>query len=87
MSHQYTELEKRLIVASDLGITIQHMDGHRYIICASGERDFVAAAGRHDVNFSGKVYGSLTDALDRIDFIRTKMKLPTLAEQFHLQSR
>ncbi len=82
MMQEVTALEKRLIVAMDLGITIQHMDGHRYIVCADGERNFAETATNAGFPFYGKVYGSLVDALDRIDFVRKKMGLKSLVEEF-----
>ena len=77
-----TQLEKRLIVAMDLGITIQHMDGHRYVLCTDYERDFMANAARAGCSFYGKVYGSLVDALDLIDFVRARMGQKSLEETF-----
>lgn len=81
-SDHMTSLEKRLIAAMDCGITIQHMNGHRYIVCTDYERNFEEVLTNHNVNFNGKVYGSLIDALNYIDFLRKKCGLDTLEEMY-----
>lgn len=81
-----TSLEKRLISLMDCGITIQHTngdaeDGHRYIVGIE-ENELFTSLKENNIVFSTKIYGSLLDALNYIDFLRKKCDCCTLEERF-----
>ena len=63
-----TDLEKRLISLSNLGIIIEHSSGHRWIYSKDTESfDFNLELEKHGVCLNNKIYGSLIDTLDIID--------------------
>lgn len=78
-----TDLEKRLIVLSHLGITIEHCNGHRYIYCRETEDfDFDRILNLNGVSLNNKIYGTLLDALDIIDYCLVKCNCKTLLDNF-----
>lgn len=65
-------LTKRLLACSQLGIVIGCADGHRWIQCMTGAHGFNledAFKEKFTRLFNNKVYGSLADALNYIDFL------------------
>ena len=78
-----TTLEKRLVVANNLGIIITHADGHRWIESHKiGCFDFDAKLKADGISLNNKIYGSLEDALDIIDECLKMMCLLTLEDNF-----
>lgn len=81
----FDDLTKRLLVLTHLGISISHANGHRWIICATNAHDYnfeetLEAKGIH-ANF--KVYGSVLDALNYVDFLLLKIDGLTLLDNFN----
>lgn len=64
-----TSLEKRLITAMNIGITIEHMDGHRWIQSHETEYfNFDLELSKNGIALNNKIYGTVEDALDIIDY-------------------
>ena len=79
-----TSLEKRLIVLSNLGIRIEHKDGHRWIEDEATEYfHFDYILKKHGILLNNKIYGSLEDALDIIDHCLINMGKGSLEEMYY----
>lgn len=80
-----TDLEKRLIVLSHLGITVNYADGHRWIYAIEGSGyDFNYELKKHGIMLNNKIYGSLSSALDIIDRCLELMGHKSLLESFFM---
>lgn len=82
------DLSKRLLTAMHLGIAIYHGDGHRWITqFAAGdiEEGWLDArlVEKKLPAIRSKVYGSVLEALDRIDGALQALGEPSLLEQFN----
>ena len=83
-----TQLEKRLIVLSQLGIRIEHRDGHRWIeYTPSDTFDFEHMLKMDGILLNNKIYGTLEDALNIIDRCLTRCNVKTLLENFWYEER
>jgi hypothetical protein len=82
---------KRLLMANQLGIRLERMDGHRRLLYSvtdypgpcdevSFDEMYLLKSGRHAPM---KEYGSPSDALDKIDACLKDLSMPPLLEQFH----
>lgn len=85
---QIDDLSKRLLSAMQLGIGVYSADGHRWITQYSAGEIEEHWLDTHlvDKNLSpvrSKVYGSVFEALDRIDGALKAIGEPTLLEQFN----
>jgi hypothetical protein len=76
---------KQLLSCSQLGIEISVADGHRWITANESihgfnlEEAYFEKTGKY---FNNKVYGSIYDALKRVDEILNESGRPTLLEYF-----
>ena len=87
MENIINKTTKRLLSASSLGITFSYADGHRYIEfneeCADCDKKSMhQMLESHEIYPRRKVYGNIIDCLNFIDFLLSKMKLPTLEKSF-----
>lgn len=77
---------KRLLSAMQYGVIITHGDGHRWIYSyATDESDLSLNDRLHDAGhpaMRNKCYGSVVDALDRVDGVLKILKLPSLMETY-----
>lgn len=80
-----TNLEKRLVTLSNMGICIIHRDGHRWIESIQGfgeDFDLHEELKNNGISLNNKIYGTLSDALDIIDKCLLKMGHNSLLESF-----
>jgi hypothetical protein len=76
---------KRIIAAMAHGISIEHGDGHRWICPQPSVHDFELFEDMHSLTGiypSGKVYGSVADALDIIDAMLAHLGRQSLEEYY-----
>lgn len=82
-----TDLEKRLIALSSLGIRIEHESGHRWIMSTPTEFfDFafeVEHARQKGVSHYSKIYGGINEALDEVDKILSVVHHSSLITHFN----
>lgn len=64
-----SNLEKRLIALSHLGIRIEHTDGHRWILSTETDNFDYATECEKQKNYPCKVYGGINEALDKVDSV------------------
>lgn len=79
-----TDLEKRLVALSSLGIWIEHADGHRWIRSAETYNDFSYhdLLESHGIAVNNKIYGGVEEALDVVDRSLELVKAASLLTQF-----
>lgn len=84
METKLTDLEKKLIALSSLGICIQHADGHRWIVCLDEWQDVHNNSSFSELHdFNSKVYGSVYAAIQYIDYILSRDNKTSLLEIYN----
>ena len=78
-----TNLEKRLVALSHLGINITHESGHRWIESnENSDFDFHEYLNKTGIILNNKIYGGVEDALNVIDACFKQNSDDTLLEFF-----
>lgn len=80
---------KRLLSAMQYGIIITHGDGHRWIYSADTDENESLDSALHDIglpSIRSKCYGSVVDALNRVDGALKVLGRPSLLEAYENQS-
>jgi len=78
---------KRLLSLSFLNVTLSYAHGHRWLEFNEEEDceqvSLAESLEKYKISANTKIYGSVIDALDFIDFLLKKVERPTLEDMFN----